>query len=90
MSKEMTKHERNMDRIARMRLLDDGFMKKEGISKIKMCKIWEEVLEEGKIETAKRMIAKGKMSLEDIAEYSDLPIKKIQELAKECQQVLAN
>ena len=30
------------------------------------------------------------MSLEDIAEYSDLPIKKIQELAKECQQVLAN
>ena len=28
MSKDMTKHERNMDRIARMRLLDDGFMKK--------------------------------------------------------------
>ena len=41
--------------------------------------------EEGKVEealdTAKRMLSKGKLSVEEIAEYSDLPIDKVKELA---------
>lgn len=37
---------------------------------------------EGSIDTAKRMIAKGKLSVEEIAEYSDLPVEKIRELAQ--------
>ena len=42
----------------------------------------EEGKAEGSIDTARRMLAKGKLSLEEIAEYSDLPVEKIKELAK--------
>ena len=38
--------------------------------------------EEASIDTAKRMLAKGKLSVEEIAEYSSLPIEKVKELAK--------
>ena len=48
-----------------------------------MCRIMEEGREEGKIETAKRLITKDKMTLEDIAECSDLPLEKIRALALE-------
>ena len=52
-----------------------------------MCRLMEEVLEEGreegKIKTAKRLITKDKMTLEDIAECSDLPLEKIRALALE-------
>ena len=47
-----------------------------------MMKEREAGLEEGSIDTARRMLAKGKLSLEEIAEYSDLPVEKIKELAK--------
>ena len=33
------------------------------------------------IDTVKRMLAKGKLSIEEIAEYSDLPVDKVRELA---------
>jgi len=50
-----------------------------------MQKEREEGLAEGKVEealdTAKRMLSKGKLSVEEIAEYSDLPIDKVKELA---------
>ena len=37
---------------------------------------------ESSIDTAKRMLAKGKLSVEEIAEYSSLPIETVKELAK--------
>ena len=50
-----------------------------------MQKEREEGLAEGEakgaLDTAKRMLAKGKLSVEEIAEYSDLPIDKVKELA---------
>lgn len=50
-----------------------------------MCKAFEETRREGaycaQIETAKRMIARGKMTLEEIAEDTALPLETVQELA---------
>ncbi len=50
-----------------------------------MCDIWDEVRNEGiekhKIETAQKMIKAGKLSLEEIAEYSGLSLDKVRELA---------
>lgn len=46
-----------------------------------------EEVEKGKlaaaIETAKKMIARGKMSLEEIAEDTELPLTKVRELAEQ-------
>lgn len=51
-----------------------------------MCEIWEEVRNEGiikaSIEHAQRMIDNGKLSLEEIAQCSGLPIEKVRELAE--------
>ena len=50
-----------------------------------MCEIWEEVRNEGRIEAgienAKKMILSGKLSEEEIAQFSGLPIEKVRELA---------
>ena len=50
-----------------------------------MQKEREEGLAEGKVEealdTAKRMLAKGKYSIDEIADVTDLPIDKVKELA---------
>ena len=50
-----------------------------------MCRAFEETRNEGKyqekIETAMRMIRDGALPLEKIAQYSGLPIEKVQELA---------
>lgn len=50
-----------------------------------MCKAFEETRREGayraQIETAKRLISRGKMSLEEIAEDTALPLETVQELA---------
>lgn len=54
-----------------------------------MCEAFEETRKAGEkkgelkraIEDAKRMIAKGKLTLEDIAEYVELPLEQVQELA---------
>ena len=36
---------------------------------------------ESRVETAKRMLTKGKLTFEEIAEYTELPIEKVKELA---------
>ena len=58
-----------------------------------MCQIFEDLAEkraeeraeeraiEEKKSFARRMIAKGKLSIEEIAEYTDLPIEEVKELA---------
>ena len=46
-----------------------------------MCKAFEETRNEKAIRIAKNMIEKGKYDLEDIAEVTELPLEKIQELA---------
>ncbi|SEW21366.1 hypothetical protein SAMN05216413_1621 [Ruminococcaceae bacterium KH2T8] len=57
-------------------------MKKEMVN---VCN-WNEVFEErgmikGREEAALRMIADGKLTYEEIASYTDLPLEKVQELA---------
>ena len=48
-------------------------------------KLMQKEREEGKVEealdTAKRMLAKGKYSIDEIADVTDLPIDKVKELA---------
>ena len=46
-----------------------------------MCRAFEETRNEKAIRIAKNMIAKGKLSLEEVAEYTELPLEKVQELA---------
>ena len=50
-----------------------------------MCKAFEETRKEGEmkhaIETAKRMLLRGKMTLEEIAEDAGLSLDKVKELA---------
>ena len=50
-----------------------------------MCRAFEEIRLEGEmrhaIDTAKRMIERGKYTLEEIADVAGLPIETVQELA---------
>ncbi len=52
-----------------------------------MCRVMEEKWEEGRksnqLETAKRMLASGKLTLEEIAEYSNLPLDEVRRIASE-------
>ena len=52
-----------------------------------MCKVLEdmrnETAERKSIEIVKRLIAQGKLSLEDIAEAADLPVEKVRELSEQ-------
>ncbi len=52
--------------------VDDG--KKQGI---------EQGIEQNKIETAKKMVKSGKISLEDISDFTSLSIEEIQKLVEE-------
>ena len=54
-----------------------------------MCKAMEELIEEDKIESAEKLIAKGKMTLEDIAECLSLSLEKVTELATRLQPHMA-
>ncbi len=47
-----------------------------------MCRAFEETRNEKAIRIAKNMIAKGKFSLEEVAEYTELPLEIVQELAR--------
>ena len=51
-----------------------------------MCRAFEETRDaaayQEKIETAQRMIARGKYTIEEIADISGLTIEKVQELAR--------
>ena len=46
-----------------------------------MCKAFEKTRNEKAIRIAKNMIEKGKYDLEEIAEVTELPLEKVQELA---------
>ena len=46
-----------------------------------MMKEREAGLEEGSIDTARRMLAKGKYSIDEIAEITDLTVEKVREIA---------
>lgn len=50
-----------------------------------MCQVFEDLAEkriaEEKKVSARRMIAKGKLSIEEIAEYTDLPVEEVRNLA---------
>ena len=52
-----------------------------------MCRVREEKWEEGRksnqLETAQRMLASGKLTLEEIAEYSNLPLDEVRRIASE-------
>lgn len=48
-----------------------------------MCKAMEDMITDEKREIALRMIEKGKLPLEEIAEYSDLSLEEVQKLADE-------
>ncbi|MCM1329110.1 MAG: hypothetical protein NC253_06665 [Ruminococcus sp.] len=60
-----------------------------------MCRIMEEIREEGIEEgieetsaaIAVRLINKGKNSIEEIAEVTDLPIERVEQLAKQAATV---
>ena len=54
-----------------------------------MCRAMEELIEEDKIESAEKLIAKGKMTLEDIAECLSLSLEKVTELATRLQPHMA-
>ncbi len=60
------------------------FKETEGGQKI-MCQVFEDLAEkrvtEEKKASARRMIAKNKLTLEEIAEYTDLPVEEIRNLA---------
>ena len=52
-----------------------------------MCRVMEEKWEEGRksnqLETTQRMLASGKLTLEEIAEYSNLPLDEVRRIASE-------
>ncbi len=52
-----------------------------------MCKLMEDlindVVKDDRVETAKKLIALGKLPLEDIAEAYDLPLSTVEELASQ-------
>ena len=72
------------------RVMQDDFkiaMTEELESEVaEVCNLSQMVLEQGqlkeKIATAKRMIARGKLTFEEIAEDSELPLEKVKELAE--------
>ncbi len=50
-----------------------------------MSKIMEQLLNEEKIEAAKRMLERGKMTKEEIAEDLDLPLSVVERLENDLQ-----
>ena len=67
------------------------FFKENEEGKAAMCKVLEDMRNETareaaelkSIEIAKRLIAQGKLSLEDIADAADLPVEKVRELSEQ-------
>ena len=47
-----------------------------------MCKAMDDMRDELKQKLARKMIERGELSLEDIADYSELPLEKVKELAE--------
>lgn len=69
------------------------YLKQDAKGEANMSRLMEELIEEEKIEdrteVAEKLIAKGKMTFEDIAECLSLPLEKIQELANRLQPQMA-
>ena len=63
------------------------FFKENEEGKAARCKVLEdmrnETAERNSIEIVKRLIAQGKLSLEDIAEAVNLPVEKVRELSEQ-------
>ena len=67
------------------------FFKENEEGKAAMCKVLEDMRNETareaaelkSIEIAKRLIAQGKLSLEDIADAADLPVEKVREISEQ-------
>lgn len=66
------------------------YNKKVG-GEISMCKMLEDMRNEAELNKAKkmavRMIKAGKMSLEDIADYTELPLDTVRELESQAMQM---
>ena len=68
-----------------------SFFKENEEGKAAMCKVLEDMRNETareaaelkSIEIAKRLIAQGKLSLEDIADAAELPVEKVRELSEQ-------
>ena len=82
------KHKEDLQRLRGFRLLDDDFMSKvfedkEGV--LTMCREMENMRKESSheraVEIAKRMLASGKLTLQDIADFSGLTIDEIKILS---------
>ena len=58
-------------------------IKDEDNKEVNMCTLLDRVEERRSIANAKTMLEDGKLSIEDIAKYSGLPLEKIKELAAE-------
>ena len=48
-----------------------------------MGSVFDEIREETKCKNALKMIASGKLTAEEISEFSGLPIEKVRELARQ-------
>ena len=83
---DSSEHSNKKDAIAHMeREYETEFPESMKEAMVNVCN-WNEVFEErgmikGREEDALRMIAGGKLSFEEIASYTDLPLEKVQELA---------
>lgn len=53
-----------------------------------MSKIMEQLLNEEKIEAAKRMLERGKMTKEEIAEDLDLPLSVVERLENDLPRIM--
>ena len=53
-----------------------------------MCKIMEDMRNEAAREAAIRMIKAGKMSLDDIADYTELSLEELKKLEAEIMQLV--
>ena len=61
------------------------YFKKDGEGRKIMSKIMEQLLNEEKIEAAKRMLERGKMTKEEIAKDLDLPLSIVERLENDLQ-----
>ena len=89
--KQLSMQEKDLQRLNELCLMDDDFryLKETERGKGQMSRILEEMREEAAtkaehkkaVETAQKMLARGRDTVEDIAEITGLTLKEVQELA---------
>ncbi len=62
-----------------------GYYKKDKEGIQAMCKAMEDMITDDRKEAAIRMLESGKLTNEDIAKFSGLPLEVVEELAKSLQ-----